>query len=117
MAQSEPEESTLSERTPLIAPEPEVQHHESNEASVGKPQGHDTERAQEDASSRNEEAPLPMGQMFVLCYARLVEPVAFFSIFPFVNKMIFDTGNIKEADVGFYSGLIVSFPTATQQCR
>lgn len=48
-----------------------------------------------------------MRQIIVLCYARMVEPIAFFSIFPFVNKMIFDTG-VAEEDVGFYSGLIVS---------
>lgn len=55
-----------------------------------------------------DEKPLPRNQIFLLCYARLVEPVAFFSIFPFINKMIWDTGDVEEADVGFYSGLIVS---------
>jgi hypothetical protein len=58
-------------------------------------------------TSNEEDKPLPKSQIFFLCYARLVEPIAFFSIFPFVNKMIFETGNLKEADVGFYSGLIV----------
>ncbi len=50
-----------------------------------------------------------MKQILLLCYARMIEPIAFFGIFPFVNKMIQETGNLEEADVGFYSGLIVSF--------
>lgn len=35
-----------------------------------------------------EDKPLPKDQLFLLCLARLVEPVAFFSIFPFLNEMI-----------------------------
>jgi hypothetical protein len=62
----------------------------------------------ETAAKDDGEKPLPRNQILLLCYARLVEPVAFFSIFPFINKMIWDTGNVEEADVGFYSGLIVS---------
>lgn len=57
-----------------------------------------------------EDVPLPRGQMFFLCVARVVEPIAFFGIFPFVNQMIWDLGRgegMKEGDVGFYSGLIV----------
>ena len=51
--------------------------------------------------------PLPKTQIFLLCYARVIEPIAFFSIFPFINQMIWEIGDIDEADVGFYSGLIV----------
>ncbi|CAG8979685.1 hypothetical protein HYALB_00003916 [Hymenoscyphus albidus] len=53
-----------------------------------------------------ENVPLPKFQIFVLCVARVIEPMAFFGIFPFVNKMIWETGDIDESDVGFYSGLI-----------
>lgn len=56
----------------------------------------------------DDEKPLPKGQILLLCYLRLVEPIAFFAVFPFINKMISEIGSIKEADVGFYSGLIVS---------
>lgn len=35
-----------------------------------------------------EDKPLRKDQLFLLCLARLVEPVAFFSIFPFLNEMI-----------------------------
>lgn len=50
---------------------------------------------------------MPKLQIFFLCFARLVDPVSFFCIFPFVNEMIYEMGNVDEADVGFYSGLIV----------
>lgn len=55
----------------------------------------------------DEDRPLPRGQILLLCYARIVEPISYFCIFPFINQMILDTGGIAETDVGFYSGLIV----------
>jgi hypothetical protein len=58
----------------------------------------------------DDEKPLPKVQMFLLCFARLIEPAAFFGIFPFINKMIWENGSVEESDVGFYSGLIVCFP-------
>ncbi|KAK8017799.1 tetracycline-efflux transporter [Apiospora rasikravindrae] len=59
--------------------------------------------------------PLPKTQIFLLCYARLVEPVAFFSIFPYINQMIQHVSpGIRDADVGFYSGLIESLFSLTQ---
>jgi len=61
-------------------------------------------------ASEDGDKPLPKDQIFVLCLARIVEPIAFFCIFPFVNKMIWDTGEVAKTDVGFYSGLIVSPP-------
>ncbi|KAH8816962.1 MFS transporter [Xylogone sp. PMI_703] len=61
-----------------------------------------------------DDTPLPKKQIFLLCYARLVEPIAFFSIFPFINKMIWETGNLNEADVGFYAGMIESLFSLTQ---
>jgi len=61
--------------------------------------------------NNNQDRPLPKVQIFLLCYARLVEPLAYFGIFPFINQMIWKTGDIAESDVGFYSGLIVSIRT------
>jgi hypothetical protein len=46
-------------------------------------------------------------QVIILACVRMVDPIAFFCIVPFVNQMIFDTGKVPEQDVGFYSGLIV----------
>ncbi|KAI0453523.1 major facilitator superfamily transporter [Xylaria acuta] len=59
---------------------------------------------------------LPKTQILLLCYARLIEPIAFFSIFPYINEMVLRNGHgsIAEADMGFYSGLIESLFSLTQ---
>lgn len=64
----------------------------------------------------DEDKPLPKEQIFFLCVARVVEPIAFFSIFPFINQMIRDTG-VAEQDVGFYSGLIVGRASLTSSTK
>ncbi|KAJ4296161.1 hypothetical protein N0V88_004865 [Collariella sp. IMI 366227] len=61
-----------------------------------------------------DDKPLPVWQIAVLCYARWVEPVAFFSIFPYINQMAKENGQLADADVGFYSGLIESLFSLTQ---
>ncbi|CAF3470670.1 hypothetical protein SNK03_007827 [Fusarium graminearum] len=58
--------------------------------------------------------PLPTLQILLLCYARVMEPIAFFSIFPFIAQMVQQNGNLPKSDVGFYSGLIESLFSATQ---
>ncbi|KAF4980762.1 hypothetical protein FZEAL_3317 [Fusarium zealandicum] len=58
--------------------------------------------------------PLPKLQIFLLCYARMTEPIAFFSIFPFIAQMVQRNGHLPDTDVGFYSGLIESLFSATQ---
>jgi len=89
--------STAEETSPLLA------------VSGGTPNAGGDETVGRDGHARNDEAkPFPRTQILLLCFARIVEPIAFFSIFPFVNQMIWETGNVKESDVGFYSGLIVS---------
>ena len=95
------------ERTPLFA-------------SVAAPAGEPVDAAPQpnDASNRedDDDMPLPLEQVLLLCYTRMVEPIAFFSIFPYINAMIYETGGIQQADVGFYSGLIESLFSATQMC-
>ncbi|KZM21345.1 uncharacterized protein EKO05_0008868 [Ascochyta rabiei] len=70
----------------------------------------------EGAHADDGNAPLPRAQIFLLCYTRVVEPIAFFSIFPYINSMIEHVGGIEKADVGFYSGLIESLFSFTQMC-
>src|SRR6266536_5886327 len=91
--------SAVHETTPLLTTSESVPTADANET---QPLAHET------SPNNGDDTPLPRTQIFLLCYARLVEPIAFFSIFPFINKMIWETGNLDEADVGFYSGLIVS---------
>ncbi|KAJ7617216.1 tetracycline:hydrogen antiporter-like protein [Roridomyces roridus] len=74
----------------------------------------DTENRRSDGEPEPVEKPLPMGQILLLCYARLIDPIAFFSIFPFINKMINEQAGIPETDVGFYAGLIESLFSLTQ---
>ncbi|KIX97728.1 uncharacterized protein Z520_06506 [Fonsecaea multimorphosa CBS 102226] len=76
--------------------------------------GDDENQIANDANGKGEDRPLPKDQIFLLCFARLIEPVAFFCIFPFVNQMIWETGEVAETDVGFYSGLIESLFSLTQ---
>jgi hypothetical protein len=88
------------ETTPLLAASAAGPTAQANEEAVVN-ETHPTD------GDDDKDRPLPKLQIFLLCYARLVEPIAFFSIFPFINLMIFETGNLDESDVGFYSGLIV----------
>ena len=94
------------ERTPLLA------------AITPIPTSEPIETAPEASEPQleNEDAPLPKLQIFLLCYTRVVEPIAFFSIFPYINSMIEKVGDIDKKDVGFYSGLIESLFSVTQMC-
>jgi hypothetical protein len=69
-----------------------------------------------DEEDNEEEVPLPKTQIFLLCYTAVVEPIAFFGIFPYMTFMIERVGNVKQVEVGFYSGLIESLFSATQMC-
>lgn len=70
--------------------------------------------AAQDDNTKKKGKPLPKLQIFLLCYARMMEPIAFFSIFPFIAQMVQQNGRLPESDVGFYSGLIESIFSATQ---
>ncbi|TVY80317.1 Efflux pump azaK [Lachnellula suecica] len=97
------------ENTALLAAAPAVPINEETVVSAeddGNTNG--TVRAEE------EDKPLPKLQMFLLCYARLIEPIAFFGIFPFLPRMVRENGNLKETQVGYYSGLIESAFSLTQ---
>lgn len=72
------------------------------------------EQSSSNSSDDGDDKPLPVWQIVVLCYARWVEPVAFFGIIPYINKMAQENGNLDDADVGFYSGLIESLFSLTQ---
>jgi hypothetical protein len=89
------------ETTPLLATNGTSPVAQTNEEVV-------LENATQEAPNDEDDRPLPRMQIFLLCYARLVEPVAFFGIFPFINKMIWETGELeRDTSVGFVSGLIV----------
>jgi len=56
----------------------------------------------------------PKVQILLLCYARLMEPLAFYSIFPYIAQMTQHVGQLPESDIGFYSGLFESLFSAVQ---
>ncbi|RDL36140.1 Major facilitator superfamily transporter [Venustampulla echinocandica] len=100
---------TVDENTPLLVTSEADLKTRPNEEPAPTPRNGHTNGDDEDA-----DRPLPAFQILVLCFARLIEPFAFFGIFPFINKMIWETGGLDEADVGFYSGQIESSFSLTQ---
>lgn len=65
------------------------------------------------AEPEEEERPMPYGQILLLCYASIAEPIAYFAIFPFMPEMIFRTG-IPQTNVGFWTGIIESLFSLVQ---
>jgi MFS family permease len=84
--------SILHEQTPLLA-------HENENGN-----GPDARN-----SSKDDDRPLDKVQILILSYSRMMDSLGFFCIVPFINQMIFDTGDYPESSVGFYSGLIVGW--------
>jgi hypothetical protein len=102
------------ETTPLLSVEP-APIAESVTPSH-RPLNDNESRAEDEEENAEENVPLPKAQIFLLCYTAVVEPIAFFGIFPYINFMIEKVGNVKKEEVGFYSGLIESLFSATQMC-
>ena len=53
-------------------------------------------------------------QMPILCYARMMEPLAYDSIFPYIAQMTQHNGHLPPSDVGFYSGMFESLFAGVQ---
>ncbi|KAJ8517307.1 hypothetical protein ONZ45_g5488 [Pleurotus djamor] len=53
--------------------------------------------------------PLPIKQLSVLCLLRVLDPLAFTQIFPYINNFMQDLHLTDDpSQVGFYSGLVES---------
>ena len=53
--------------------------------------------------------PVPKLQLATLCLVRLLEPIGFTQLFPYVNEMVVKLNIIDDpSKVGFVSGLVVS---------
>ncbi len=62
--------------------------------------------------------PIPMAQLATLCTVRLVDPIVFTQIFPYVNEMMEHLHVTEDrSKIGFYSGLVVSDVAAAQLGR
>lgn len=93
---------------PLVSSATTLQSSGSNTSTVANTP------ASADDNDDEDDRPFPKWQVFWLCFARMVEPMAFFSIFPYINQMAQENGHLADADVGFYSGLIESLFSLTQ---
>ncbi|KAG9257173.1 major facilitator superfamily domain-containing protein [Emericellopsis atlantica] len=103
--------SEPTERTRLL--DEDAPHVNAEASTLLEPQAPETNIVSDDHGSPPSK-PLPKLQIFLLCYARVMEPIAFFSIFPFIAQMVQRNGHLPESDVGFYSGLVESLFSAVQ---
>lgn len=103
-----------SENTPLLASSSiaPTQDAEVAEGLVTSPNGQ--EHTNSTSGEADNDKPLDTVQIVLLCYTRVVEPIAFFSIFPYINTMLQANTGLPASDVGFYSGLIESLFSLTQ---
>jgi hypothetical protein len=98
------------ERTPLLAPvAPIPTNTEPLEANTAG-------TTNDNLGDEDEDVPLPLTQIFLLCFTRVVEPIAFFGIFPYLPSMIEDVGGIDVKDIGFYAGMIEGLFSLVQMC-
>ena len=51
--------------------------------------------------------PLPKAQLGALIAVRIVDPIAYQQIFPYINQLLADLRIAEPERVGFYSGLVV----------
>lgn len=57
---------------------------------------------------KSKPTPLPKGQLATLCTVRLVDPIMFTQLFPYVNEFMNDLHLTDDpSKIGFYSGLVV----------
>ncbi|KAI0928814.1 hypothetical protein AcW2_004698 [Taiwanofungus camphoratus] len=84
-------------------------------ASALESQKHDF--GSEDSKGPRKATPLPKVQLLTLCAVRLVDPIAFTQIFPYVNEMMERLHLTKDpSKIGFYSGMVESSFAVSQLC-
>lgn len=93
-----------------MTPENETVH---DEACPLLPHSH----AESQTVSQASPTPLPVGQLAALCTVRLVDPIAFTQLFPYVNDFMSDLHLTDDPSrIGFYSGLVESTFALSQLC-
>jgi predicted MFS family arabinose efflux permease len=107
-------QNTTGETTPLLNNLDAIDR--SDTASIDSSKSpKTTEPPSPDATQpEEEEKPFPFWQILILCYASIVEPMAFFIIFPYVNEMVERIGHQKPENVGFWTGSIESLFSIVQ---
>lgn len=81
----------------------------------------DMESSTEERNSENqpllvsEKPPLSRVQLALLCFLRLLDPLSFTQIFPYINEFMKDLNVTTDpSKIGFYSGLVVSVLLLTE---
>ena len=87
------------------SPRPEARHLFDDYDSLND----DSALENQKSSAPAKPTPLPKAQLATLCVVRLVDPIVFTQIFPYVNEMM-DHLHLTDdpSKIGFYSGLVVS---------
>jgi MFS family permease len=91
------------ERRPLLAGElsavdrPSSRNSTLHSQEIGHPGG-----------GKEQNGRIPWLQLIILCLARMMDPVVYGSIFPYIAAMVHRNTGLPVSDVGFYSGLIES---------
>jgi len=67
--------------------------------------------------AKSKRTPLPKAQLTVLCAVRLVDPIAFSQIFPYINEFMITLHLTDDpSQIGFYSGIVESAFALAQLC-
>lgn len=100
------------ETTPLLGAPEQIRPLDSKDDSSSSII--DGDATMSDAREASEGPAMPYAQILLLCFCSISEPIAYFSIFPYINEMLARTGGVPEPDVGFWSGLIESLFSLVQ---
>lgn len=92
-----PPEAAASETTPLLA--------NANDVEDASPASSNDEFTGDEMTT---------GQLLLLCACRIVDPIAFFAVFPYIKAMVQENGKLPEEEVGNYTGLIESLYSIAQ---
>lgn len=68
-------------------------------------------------SESAKEESMNKAQLTMICFMRLMDPINFSQLFPYINEYITFLGIVSEIEkVGFYSGLVVSQSISLHDC-
>ena len=106
-----PPQDTFSETTPLLNASEGVVAEDSaslDSSNVTKSPQMPEPSSPATSQPAEEEKPFPLNQILILCYASIVEPIAYFIIFPYMSEMVQRIGGQLAENVGFWAGTIES---------
>ena len=58
-------------------------------------------------NTKKSPTPLPKAQLAALFAVRIIDPIAYQQIFPYINQLLVDLRIAEPERVGFYSGVVV----------